>query len=108
VRQQVVQRGPRCGDEAWLEQQVLGRVSGERQLGKKDDVGCGGAGLRQAGPDLGGVAVDVADREVELGQCDSQHGHGRARGSRPERIIGGGAARGQLEAERPIGDHAAA
>jgi hypothetical protein len=65
--------GPRvCVEEVPLEQQVLGRVAGERQLRKHDDLGALAAGALDRVADLRRVAVDVADRRIELGERDAQ------------------------------------
>ena len=66
------------GEELRLQQEVLGRVSGEGQLGEHDQV--------RAGPSRGvpgvqhavEVVVDVADRGCQLGEGDAQ-GHGAPR-----------------------------
>ena len=54
--------------EAAMEQQILRRIAGERELGKHDEIGCE-LGLRAArGRDHArGVALDVADEQIELG-----------------------------------------
>ncbi len=63
------------GDEARLENEVLRRVAGCRQLREGDEVAA-----RRLGPFVGvdeqrQVAVDVADHRIQLGQRDAQHGH---------------------------------
>ena len=63
------------GDEARLEDEILRRVAGRRQLREGDEVAA-----RRLGPLVGvdeqrQVAVDVADHRVQLGQRDAQHGH---------------------------------
>ncbi len=60
-------------EEVLLEQQVLGRVSGQRQLGEHDQLRAGLAGLTQACGDLLGVARDVADGGVQLAEGEA-HG----------------------------------
>ena len=63
-------------DEAGLEQQVLGRVAGDGQLGEHGQV----AALRprprsSAASDPVDVAVEVADGGVDLAQRDTEAGH---------------------------------
>jgi len=63
-----------CGvvdDEAAAEEKVLGGVAGDRQLGEGDEVGTELARPAAVVDDLGGVAVEIADRRVDLGECDS-------------------------------------
>ena len=78
------------GQEMGLQQQVLGRVAVDRQLREHHQLGAGLAGALDAVDDLGGVAVDVTDGGVDLGQRDAQRavhvGHARfygASGLRP-------------------------
>ena len=61
--------------EAGLEKQVLGGVSGDGQLGKGDQVGTQGAGLLHQAYDLGGVAFQVTDCGVDLGQGQAKGAH---------------------------------
>ena len=70
------QGGLVVGDERRLEQQVLGRVAGDGQLGEHGDVAAGGVGPLQGGEDAGHVAVEVADDVVDLagGHPESCHG----------------------------------
>ena len=74
---ELAERGPVVGDEPRLQHEVLGRVAGDRQLGEGDDVAARGLGPVVRVDQLGQVAVEVADGRVELGQRDSEHGHGR-------------------------------
>ena len=57
-------------DEAGLEQQVLGRVAGDRELGEDDELAAGVLGLADAVPVLFEVPVEVADGRVDLGERD--------------------------------------
>ena len=73
---ELVDRAPRGPDEPRPQQQVLGRVAGDRELGKEDEVGAGLAGLVEAGEDLAAIAVEVADDGVDLCERES-HRPGR-------------------------------
>jgi len=57
-------------DEAATEQQVLGWVAGDRKLGEGHEVGALGLRAFRVVEDETGVAVEVADRDVDLGQGD--------------------------------------
>ena len=62
---------PRGGlDEARAQEQVLGRVAGDRELGKHDEVCTCGLRLAQMVEHAIAVAVEVADDGVQLGQRD--------------------------------------
>ena len=63
------------GDEPGLQQQVLGRVAGDRQLGEGGDVAPSASARRERGEDALDVAVEVADPRVDLGGGDAQDGH---------------------------------
>ena len=54
-------------DEPRPEEQVLGRVPGDRQLGQHDEVGVLGPRLGDRVLELHAVAVEVADDDVQLG-----------------------------------------
>ena len=62
-------------DEAAAQQQVLGRVAGQRQLREGDEVGAEVAGAVGVLDDLVGVALEVADGGVDLGQRDAKAFH---------------------------------
>ncbi len=64
-------RRPRVGQEVLLEQQVLGRVAGDRQLGEERELRAGLARARELLANLGLVAGDVADGGVDLGEGDA-------------------------------------
>ena len=70
-----VEGGPVVGDEAGLEQEVLGRVAGDRQLGEHGHVALGDLGPVDGVEDGGGVAVEVAHDQVELAGGDTQARH---------------------------------
>ncbi len=48
------------------EEQVLGRVPGDRELGEEDEVGAGPPRVAERVHDLVPVAVEVADDDVQL------------------------------------------
>ena len=58
--------------EVRLQQQVLRRVAVDRQLREDDELGAGLPCARYLVADLGGVAVDVADGGIDLGERDAQ------------------------------------
>ena len=66
--------------EVLLQQQVLGRIAGDRQLGEQHQLGARVARLGDALGDLGDVALEVADTAVDLGERDAQ---GRDQGHAP-------------------------
>ncbi len=73
---QLVQRGGGVPQEVLAQQQILGRVAGERQLGKQHELGlCLARGPQTLG-DAPRVAGDVADSGVQLaeGQAHRQRG----------------------------------
>ena len=72
VLRDALDRRARVGEEVLLQQQVLGRVAGDRQLGEEDHLGSRAARAAQAVADLRLVAGDVADDGVDLGQRDAQ------------------------------------
>ncbi len=72
--QQALHGGITRGHEVGALDQVLRRIAAEGQFGKDDQVGLEAIdGLAGPVDDPGGVAFDVADGEVELGEGDS-HG----------------------------------
>ena len=62
----LVERGAGGLDEARAEEQVLGRIPCDRELGEDDEVGSGGAGLTDRIDDQRAVAGKIADDGVEL------------------------------------------
>ena len=82
ARRYFAERGQIVGDEARLEHQVLRRIAGDRQLAERNDVASGRLGLVVGGENPGDIAVEIADRRVQLCQCNSQPCH-RARLPRP-------------------------
>jgi hypothetical protein len=58
------------GDERAAEQQVLRGIPGDRQLGIDDQVRAGAGGVLGGDQDPLDVAVEVADRRVDLCECD--------------------------------------
>jgi len=62
-----------CGShESWPQEEILRWVAGRRELGEDDEVGFGGGRLVDGAEDLGTVAVEVADDDVQLSERDSQ------------------------------------
>src|SRR3954469_21140158 len=80
LARELLERGARAVHEVRLQEEVLGRVAGQGQLGEHDELRALVA--RAADPllDLPGVALDVAHGGVDLGERDPQrlgaHGHG--------------------------------
>ena len=66
-----VDRAPRRSDEPGAQQEILGRVAGDHQLGEESEVGIRLAGPLEPLDDLGGVAVDVPDDAIDLRECES-------------------------------------
>ena len=74
-------RGERTGvletglDEPGLQEQVLGRVARQDHLGEREQLdaqrACAGDGV----DDPGGIAVEVADGRIDLGETDAEHSH---------------------------------
>ncbi len=62
-------------DERGTQEEVLGRVPGDRELGERDEVGAGALGLFVRVEDARRVAVEVTDHEVELRGRHSEPGH---------------------------------
>ena len=60
------------GLERRLEHQILGRIAGDEQLREHDEVGAVGGRLRASAAHLFGVAGDVADGGIELGERDGE------------------------------------
>src|SRR5439155_128589 len=71
----VRQRGQVGLDEGGLEEEILGRVAGDRQLGERDEVGTERTRLRQTVHDAPGVTLDVPDGRVDLGQAHAEAPH---------------------------------
>ena len=67
-----VDRLARVGEEVLLQQQVLGRVAGDGQLGEEDQLRARAFARGAVLADLRLVAGDVADDGVDLGQRDPQ------------------------------------
>ena len=68
----VLDHGTRGGGERRLAHQVLGRIAGDEQLGEDDEIGALGGRLGARLAQLGGVAGEIADDRIELGQGDLQ------------------------------------
>ncbi len=68
LRCELVQRRAGGCQEALAQQQILGRVAGQRQLGKQHDIGAGLQRLLAPGANQRSVAGDVADGGVHLAE----------------------------------------
>ena len=70
--------GAAGGLEGGLQHQIFRRVPGDEQFRQHHEIGAVGLGLVTRRARLGGVAGDVADRRVQLGQrnCELGFGHG--------------------------------
>src|SRR5207247_1224678 len=74
------ERAPAGGEEMRLEEQILGRIAVDGELGEHDELGAPVARLVERLDDFRGVAVYVPDRRVELrkrnakGLCNGVHG----------------------------------
>src|SRR4030095_12111760 len=71
-----VQRAQVCLDEGRLEQEVLGRIAGDRQLGEGHQGGAERARPLDRVHDHADVAIEIADRGIDLTQGDAQAPHG--------------------------------
>jgi len=61
-------------EEVLLQQQVLGWIAADGELGEQHQLGAGVARLRDPLGDLGGVAFEVADGGVDLGERQAERG----------------------------------
>ncbi len=67
----LLERALRVLYELGPEQEVFRRVAGHRELGEEDDLGAGLLGLLHPADDLLAVPLEVADRGVDLSQCEA-------------------------------------
>src|SRR5205085_3695102 len=65
-------------DERRLEEQVLGRISGDHHLGEGEHLDALGASPLDGLDDERGVAGEISDRGIELGESEAELSHGRA------------------------------
>ena len=70
VRGERVQRDQVVVDERRPEDEVLGRVAGDRELGEHDDVGVRLRRSGRPGRQEVDVAGQIADRRIDLSECD--------------------------------------
>ena len=61
----------RRAHEAGPQEEVLGRVAGDGELGEEREVGAGLPRLLEPVEDEGAVAVEVADGRVDLRECEA-------------------------------------
>ena len=64
----LVDGGASRADEARPEQEILGRIAGDRELGEHDEIGRRASRLGDRARDPLDVAVEVADDDVQLGE----------------------------------------
>jgi hypothetical protein len=76
ARRDLLERLVRVRDERGPEQQVFGRIPGDRELRVDDEIAAGRFRGFVGGEDAIDVALEVADDDVDLGSRDSQPGHG--------------------------------
>ncbi|MEY9310269.1 hypothetical protein ABH977_005481 [Bradyrhizobium ottawaense] len=78
---QCLDRGAAGRLEGRLLHEVLRRIAGDEQFRKQHEIGAVGDGSRARIARLGGVALDVAQGRIELGErdreCFETFGHGR-------------------------------
>ena len=67
----LVDRRAGRADEPRSEQEVLGRIAGDRELGEHDEIGRRPAGFGDRTRDPLDVAVEIADDDVQLGERES-------------------------------------
>ncbi len=79
--QEAVEGAAVVGDEAGLEQQVLGRIARDRKLGEDDEMSLGGAGLLDSGEHAIDIAGEITDGRVDLSQRNAERTHGREYGT---------------------------
>jgi hypothetical protein len=75
VVRELCQRRPAGLDETGAQREVLDGVPGEHHLGEGSDVRTGVVRRRRPLPDQGGIAGEVAERGVDLGQREAQLRH---------------------------------
>ena len=63
-------------DEGRAQQQIFGRVAGERELGGDQHVGAAGMGFASRLQDLGGIAGQASDDGIDLREGDTGGAHG--------------------------------
>ena len=74
LARELLDRALRRPDEPRPQEQVLGRVAGDGELGEEDEVGARLTRLGEPGQDPATVAVEVADDGVDLRECESHPG----------------------------------
>ena len=76
ARRDLVERLGRLRDERRPQQQIFGRVPGDRELGEDDEVATRGLGLVVRLEDPRRVALEIADDDVDLGGGHPEARHG--------------------------------
>src|SRR5262249_52490297 len=69
------ERSEVCFDEGRLEEQILGWISRDGQLGKGDEIRADGARLHDAIDDAAGLALRVPARRIDLGGTHTEAPH---------------------------------
>jgi hypothetical protein len=59
-------------DERRAKDEIFRGVADQHQLGEDDEIGAARCGLVTRGPDEGGVAGEVANRRIDLGERDRE------------------------------------
>jgi hypothetical protein len=77
AQRQLVHRRARSLEEGGLEQQILGRISRNGELGEDDHVRGQGLGARERRADPLEIPADVADHDVDLGEGQAEGTHRR-------------------------------
>ena len=75
ARRDLLERLTRLRHERRAQQQVFGRVAGDRELGEGDEIAARRLGAVVGIEDARRVAVEVADHEIELRGRDAEPGH---------------------------------
>ena len=75
ARRELLERLLGLGHEGRPEEEILGRVAGDRQLGKGNEVAIEGVGTLVGIQQARRVALEVPDDEVELGCGDTESCH---------------------------------
>ena len=100
----LLDRAARRADEPGAEQQVLGRVAGDDELGEEDEVGARARAPRSSqSTTRRGVAVDVADDAIDLCECESHRVFASRSKTLARRSLQRGPPPGDVEAERRRG-----
>src|SRR5689334_23550184 len=78
LARQALERAAAIPVETVAQEQVFRRVTAQRELRSQDEVRSGGARILAIPQDLGGVAREIADNAVDLGNRDLDDARHRA------------------------------